>query len=403
MSELGFNPFDPAETQHMWDLMTRLRREQPVSRPMDGFVYVADHADVKATFRDAKTFSSAEGFRSPGVVVADEESFLGEIDPPLHTDVRRFVLRAFTPAAAAASEEWTRQAVRTMIETIIRAGGGDLMAGLCTPLPGAAAAHGLGLPDETHRQLTNWTTELLHSTWPATNETENGVGIAGAFPEFAAILDEAIADRRAAGADTSDDLLSRMICAENNGVRLSDVHVRTLAVNSIAGSLSTTYLLGNLLHRFVADPQDFTEVLRRRPELIPMAVEESLRFEPPVLFLFRTAKTETASAGCPVHRGDRVLVGIASANRDEHVYEHADEFRLDRARLPDDHLSFGAGPHLCLGNHLTRLIGRVVLEEMLAVFGPGSLAFAEGYERCLVPMFLEYGPETLDVDVVPPS
>jgi len=157
------------------------------------------------------------------------------------------------------------------------------------------------------------------------------------------------------------------------------------------------------LHRFVADPQDFTEVLRRRPELIPMAVEESLRFEPPVLFLFRTAKTETASAGCPVHRGDRVLVGIASANRDEHVYEHADEFRLDRARLPDDHLSFGAGPHLCLGNHLTRLIGRVVLEEMLAVFGPGSLAFAEGYERCLVPMFLEYGPETLDVEIVPPS
>jgi cytochrome P450 len=398
-----FDPFDPAQTQHMWDLMAAMRAEEPVSRPIDGFVYVADHADVKATFRDAKTFSSAEGFRSPGVVVADDESFLGEIDPPLHTDVRRFVLQAFTPAAAAASEDWMRSTVRRMIGGIANAGGGDLMASLCTPLPGAAAAHGLGLPDEIHHQLTTWTTELLHSTWPATNATERGVGIGGAFPEFASIIDDAIVSRRSAGDDAPDDLLSRMIRAEHDGVRLSDVHIRTLAVNSIAGSLSTTYLLGNLLYRFVTDPSGFTEVLRARPDLIPMAVEESLRFEPPVLFLFRTAKHDTAIGGCPVHQGERVLVGIASANRDEAVFEHADEFRLDRDRRPDDHLSFGAGAHLCLGNHLTRLIGRVVLEEMLAAFGPAQITLSDGYERHLVPMFLEYGPESLDVTIVPAS
>ncbi len=399
----AFNPFDPAETQHMWELAARMRTECPVSRPLEGFVFVASHADVKATFRDAKTFSSAEGFRSPGVVVAEDESFLGEIDPPLHTDVRRFVLPAFSPAAAAATEGWTRATVRRMIGSVGAGGGGDLMALLCTPLPGAVAAHGLGLPDEIHQQLTTWTSELLHSTWPATNETERGVGIAGAFPELAAILDQAIAARRALGEDAPDDLLTRMITAEHDGVRLSDVHIRTLAVNSIAGSLSTTYLLGNLLYRFVVDPGEFTEVLRSRPELIPMAVEESLRFEPPVLFLFRTALQDTTIGGCPVHRGERVLVGIASANRDEQVYERADEFRLDRDRRPDDHLAFGAGPHLCLGNHLTRLVGRIVLEEMLAAFGPGELELEEGYERRLVPMFLEYGPESLDVIVVPTS
>lgn len=403
MTDFSFNPFDPSETQHMWDLMARMRREQPVNRPLDGFVYVADHADVKATFRDAKTFSSAEGFRSPGVVVSDEESFLGEIDPPLHTDVRRFVLQAFTPAAAVASEPWTRHTVRRMIDRVVAQGGGDLMAAICTPLPGAAAAHGLGLPDDIHEQLTTWTTELLHSTWPATNETERGVGIGGAFPEFAEILDRAIASHRSCGADAPDDLITRMVQAEHNGVQLTDLHIRTLAVNSIAGSLSTTYLLGNLLHRFVSDPDGFTEVLRAEPDLIPMAVEESLRFEPPVLFLFRTATTDATVGGCPVHQGERVLVGIASANRDEKVYEHADEFRLDRDRLPDDHLSFGAGPHLCLGNHLTRQIGRVVLEEMLAAFGPGALVLADDYEKRLVPMFLEYGPETLDVRIVSPS
>lgn len=400
MNDFAFDPFDPAETQHMWDVMVRMRRNQPVSRPMDGFVYVAGHADVRATFRDAKTFSSAEGFRSPGVVVADDESFLGEIDPPMHTDVRRFVLQAFSPAAAAASESWTRATVRRMIARVVADGGGDLMEAICTPLPGAAAAHGLGLPDEIHGRLTDWTTELLHSTWPATNATERGVGIGGAFAEFAAVLDEAIAARRAAADRAPDDLLTRMIRAEHGGVRLSDVHIRTLAVNSIAGSLSTTYLLGNLLHRFVTDSAGFSEVLRDRPDLIPMAVEESLRFEPPVLFLFRTAVAESTIGGCPVHLGERVLVGIASANRDEAVYDRADEYRLDRDRVPDDHLSFGAGPHLCLGNHLTRLIGRVVLEEMLAAFGPGKLVLADGYEKHLVPMFLEYGPESLDVRVV---
>jgi len=189
-----------------------------------------------------------------------------------------------------------------------------------------------------------------------------------------------------------------MIQAEEpDGSKLSDVHIRTLSVNSIAGSLSLTYMLGNLLHRFVSDESGFTSVLRAGPGLVPMAVEESLRYEAPVLFLFRTAKDDTEIGGCPVHEGERVITGIASANRDEAVYDHADEYRLDRAELPDNHLSFGEGPHLCLGNHLTRMIGRVVLEEALRHFAPGELRLADGYEHSLVPMFLEYGPESLDV------
>ena len=177
---------------------------------------------------------------------------------------------------------------------------------------------------------------------------------------------------------------------------LSDLHVRTLAVNTLAGSLSTTYLLGNLFHRFVTDPLNFTEVLRADSAKIALAVEESLRYEPPVLFLFRTATTDTEVAGCPVGKGERLITGIASANRDETKYEHADEYRLDRTELPE-HLAFGIGPHICLGDHLTRVQGRVVLEEMLDVFGPGQLQLAPGFAFRYVPMFLEYGPETLDV------
>lgn len=392
----AFNPFDPSETQHMWDLMARMRKERPVNRPTEGFVYLASHADNKAVYRDAKRFSSAEGFRAPGVVVSDEESFLGEIDPPLHTHVRRMLLRAFTIQTANAVEPWTRDTVKGILDEYVAAGGGDLIQALCVPLPGAVTAHSLGMPDDLLFQLSKWCDELLHSTWPQMNATEDGEGIAGAFPQLAEVVDQAIADHRALGDDAPDDLLTRMINArDNEGNALTDVHIRTLSVNSIAGSLSLTYMLGNLLYRYLTDPEGFTEVLRADRSLIPMAVEESLRYEPPVLFLFRTAKEDVEVGGCPVAKGERIILGMASANRDEAVYEHADEYRLDRDELPDDHLSFGEGPHLCLGNHLTRMIGKVVLEEMLDTFAPGEIRLAEGYELSYVPMFLEYGPDSL--------
>jgi cytochrome P450 len=399
----AFNPFDPNETQHMWDLMARMRAECPVSRPVEGFAYVARYADNVEVFRDAKRFSSAEGFRGAGVVVPEEESFLGEMDPPAHPRIRRLLIKAFSLQQANATEAWTRARVRTMIDTVVADGGGDLVHALAVPLPGAVAAHALGIPDEHHDQVARWCHELLHSTWPQTNATERGAGIAGGFPEFAALLDHLVAERRAAGAAAPDDLLTRMVQLEGaDGFRLSDVFVRTLAVNTLAGSLSTTYLLGNLMYRFVTEPQSFTHVLRADPAKIPVAVEESLRVEPPVLFLFRTATSATTVGGCPVAAGERLITGIASANRDESVYERADEFRLDRPPGEPEHLAFGVGPHICLGNHLTRVEARVVLEELLARFGPDGphgLHLAPGYQKTLVPMFLEYGPATLDVVV----
>ena len=92
------------------------------------------------------------------------------------------------------------------------------------------------------------------------------------------------------------------------------------------------------------------------------------------------------------------MLGIGAANRDGEVYADADEFRLDRDGEPE-HLAFGAGPHLCLGNHLTRMVGKVVLEEVLDAFAPGALRFAPGYRWECVDHMMEYGPETLDVVV----
>jgi cytochrome P450 len=392
-----FDPMDASKTKD-WSRLSRIRAEQPVVRPAEGVVYTSLWPDTDEVFRGYKRFSSVGDMRAPGVTVPLEESFLGEIDAPLHPKIRRLLLKGFTLRAANDAEGWTRDNVRRRLKTVADQGKGDLMAVLALPLPGSVAAHALGLPDDVHDEVMHWCNELLHSTWPAMGKTERGEGIANAFPELSAIIDDHIAQRRGRPVDADSDLLTIMVNAEDEGWRLPEQHVRTLAVNILAGSLSSSYMLGSLFYRYVTHVADFAEVLAADRSLIPAAVEESLRHEAPVAFLFRTALDDTEVGGCPIHKGEHMMMGIASANRDDAVFPDGSEFRLDRENARQ-HLAFGAGPHLCLGNHLTRMVGKVVLEETLDLFPPGTLSLAPGYEWKCVAHPLEYGPESVDVVV----
>jgi cytochrome P450 len=395
-SEFTFDPFDPTQTQTMWQTLARMRREAPVTRPIPGFVFVARYADVKAVFRDTVKYSAREGFRGPGVVLPYEESFLGELDPPEHPKLRMLMMQAFRPGMERAAEPFTRAWAKRKLDAIAAKGGGDLVSELGIHLPPAVTAHMLGIPTEDIERVGQWGFDLLHSDWPQWNRTERGEGLGGAFPEFAAFLDEQIALRRKA-ADPPDDLITRMTRAEVEGRKLSSLQIRTLCANCLLASQSTANLIGNLLHRFVADPE-LERALRADRSLLAGAVEESLRFDCPVLFLFRTARVDHEIAGEKIAAGERIIMGIASGNRDESVWERAGEYWLGRDwKTAPEILTFGPGPHLCLGNMIARMEARVVLELAMETFAPGQLAFAPGYAHPLVPMFLENGPERLDV------
>jgi cytochrome P450 len=177
---------------------------------------------------------------------------------------------------------------------------------------------------------------------------------------------------------------------------MSNARIRSLVVNFLSAGLSTTNLISNVLFRLITSPE-FDALVREDQDLIPAAIEESLRFEPPVLFLFRTVKEATTISGQAVDAGDRVVMGIASANRDESVYKNGEQFRINPS--DPEHLAFGAGPHLCLGNHMARMEGRVVVEEYLRRYSYGDVRLAADYQYELMPHFLEYGPERLDVVV----
>ena len=393
-TEYAFDPADPTKAKSP-EFMGRIRREKGVARVAEGLVVSTRYEATAKAFRDNKNFSSAGDMRAPGVVVPEEESFLGELDPPLHPKIRRVLIRSFTPQTAAAAEEWTRANVRRRLDAIDGRGGGDLMDDLAIPLPGSVSAHVLGVPDDLHDQMMTWCNEVLHSTWVPTGRTELGVGVELSFPDLSAAVDQLIDERR--GAPT-EDLLGIMVnTVTPDEWRIAEAHVRTLVINVLAGSLSSSYLLGNLVYRYLID-EEFAGILGANRTKIPSAVNESLRLEAPVQFMFRHATTDTQVGGCPVQKGEMVLLSIAAANRDESVYAEPDRFRLDREGEPES-LSFGLGPHLCLGNHLTLMIGKVVMEEIVDRYRLTGLRLPDDFEWTGVDHMLEFGPEHLPVIV----
>lgn len=394
-AKYAFNPNDPNAAKDFARLAV-IRREKPVCRPAENIVLVTRYADAVEVFRDSKGFSSVGDMRAPGIVVPTEESFLGELDAPLHPKIRRVLHRTFTIAKAQESIAFTRRTVKRRLEAMASAGKGDLMGDLGIPVPGSVAADLLGFPEALHDPLMSWCDQLLHSSWPATGRTERGEGIAGGFPELARCIDEQIAIR---GQDASrDDLLASMVRSRgDDGWQIGAHHTRTLVVNMLAGSLSASYMIGNLLYRLLTDA-GFEAALRADDAKIDRAVEESLRYEAPVAFMWRTARADSSIGGVPVYAGEHIMCHITAANRDEAAYPDGESFRLDRVD-PPEHLAFGSGPHLCLGNHLTRLIGRIVLEEALALKAGSRVELEPGFVWQCVNHLQEYGPEHLPVRI----
>ena len=393
----GSNAFDPLDMRggvpHVG--LARLRAEAPVSRTPDGVFYLARHDDVLDATRAVDVFRA--NFREPGVRVPDEEMLISEIPEPRHGRIRKIVNSAVAAHRLGRVAPVLRELTTELLDRAIAAGGGELVAQLITPIPTSIIAHLLGAPPEDWLQWAKWSDEVVQGDYPTRNRTERGQGLAGGHPEFARYIDDMIALRRASS-DPPPDFITRLIRTEVDGVVLTDVELRTLiAFLLISGNETTRHLLGNLVHTLATQPDVF-ERLRGRRDLIPNAVEESLRLDPPVAFLMREALIDTVVRGIEIPAGARVAFGIASANRDAGCFDTPDAFRLDRPQ-PRSHLSFGGGPHVCPGAALARLEGRVLMELLLERVS--SLRVPPEFERERVPVFWANGPAALPVELLP--
>ncbi len=391
-----YDPFDASTSREAWPLLEELRAEAPVVTIANGMRYVTRYDECRSVLRDTQRFSNASGMKAPGVEIPFEDRLLGELDPPHHTAVRRVMVTAMTPKVVHEAEPFIETTARQLLARTGQTF--DLVSSYTAVLPNRVTVYLLGFDPADADDLARWAKELMESSFPAMNRTERGEGFAAAFPEFAGYIDERIAERQAqldAGEDR-DDVLARLLRLDVDGSPLPHRQVRALTRNLITGGLTTTsQLLGNLLHALLTDSA-LDLAVRADPALLGVAIEESLRLSPPILFLARGCVTDTEIAECPVHAGERVIIGTASANRDNRMFSDPDTFRIDRTNA-EQHLTFGYGAHVCPGATLARVVARIGVEAFVDTFPSGSVQLTRGFRFEQVPTYFEHGPRALPV------
>ncbi len=348
-----------------------LRAQAPVHRSGFGFWALTRYDDCQYVLRHPKVgkdFSGAASALGLSDAQRDEQARFREdrsnmlvTDPPDHTRLRGLASRAFTPRTV----ETLRPGVVAMVDELIdafRAGEVDVMQALAFPLPVTVIGEMLGVPAEDREQLrplVRAVTAVLELV--VTPEALSAATAANATLEryFA----DLVAERRAR---PQDDLLTRLIQAEDEGDKLSEPElVSTAILLFAAGFETTTNLIGNAVLGLLRHP-DQLDRLRADRALVKPAVEEILRYDSPVQIAVRTAYEDMDVGGRRVEAGSTVLALLGAANRDPARYTDPD--RLDVGRSEGAPISFGSGIHFCLGAALARLEGQVVLDRLLERF-----------------------------------
>lgn len=376
--------------------LAELRRRAPISRTPSGVWFLARHADVMEATRRIDCFQSS--FRDPDVVVPDEEQLISEIPEPRHGKIRKIVNSAIAAHRLGRIAPFVRELAHERLSALLPTGRAELMHEFVMPIPNSVIAHLLGVPTEDFARWAKWSDEVVEGDYATRNRTERGEGLGGGHPEFAGYVDAQIHERRRAGAPP-DDFVTRLMTTEVDGERLTDLELRTLIIFLlIAGNETTRNLIGNLLARLARD-SELANALREDASLIPSAVEESLRLDPPVAYLLRDCIADIRFGDVTIRAGEKVAYGVASANRDEAVFDEPDAFRLDRPEAKI-HASFGGGPHVCPGSALARMEAVVALETFLERVA--SFEIEPGFAPDRVPVFWANGPASLPVSLVAP-
>jgi cytochrome P450 len=334
-------------SQHFgWD-----RSVDPVLSDPDRTVTPLSFEAVHAVLKDGETFSSAAYAESMGLVMG--HSIL-EMDEPEHHRYRSLIQQAFTRKAMDRWEvELVGPIVHGLIDEFADQGRGDLVRRLFWPFPVHVIAGMLGLPAEELPDFHRRAVELISI---AVDIDRGLVASQWLYDFFAGVIGQRRADPR-------EDLISVLVEAELDGQRLTDEEIIAFLRLLLPAGAETTYRSSsNLMYGLLSNP-DQLERLRADRGLMPAAIEEGLRWEPPLTGIGRTATRDVIIDGVEIPAGSPVSVCLGGANRDPSRWDHPDQF--DLAREPKQHLAFAFGPHMCLGMHLARMETTVAINAVL--------------------------------------
>ncbi|TML91637.1 MAG: cytochrome P450 [Actinobacteria bacterium] len=325
--------------------------EAPPDLPDEYTVYSYDL--VSQVLRDNHTFSSEVYAAMMGPVMGHT---ILEMDEPEHRHHRSLVAEAFRQKTLA---RWESELVSPVVDELIDAfvgrgnGRAELVREFTFPFPVQVIARILGLPRGDYPRFQRWSLELIS----VGTDWDRGIAASEKLRDYF----KEIVDRRRA--EPADDLISDLAHAEIDGHTLSDEEIFAFLRLLLPAGVETTYRSsGNLLFGLLTHPDQLAAVRADRA-LLPQAIEEGLRWEPPLHGIARVATVDTELGGVAIKAGAVLSVAIGAANRDETRYPEPDRF--DIFRDPQQHIAFGFGPHMCLGMHLARMETRVAVDALI--------------------------------------
>jgi cholest-4-en-3-one 26-monooxygenase len=351
-----------------------LRENDPVHwDPKNTIWALSKHADVVYASKNHEIFCSGEGTR-PNMPT---KLSIVDMDEPRHGQLRNLINRGFKPRTVSGIEQRFRQFTIDTVEKVMRTGECDFVHDIAVPMPIEVIADLLGIPKTDRGKLHHWSDTMIMSDGNYDN-ADVMMKAADAFAEYVAYIESTIEDRRK---DPKEDLVSILVHARDGGIigetnvvnaakmpseqateMAKDELTMFLVTLLIAGNETTRNALSGGMSQLIENPDERRKLIES-PALIPMAVEEIVRFVSPVLNFARTATQDTELRGRKIKQGEKVLLMYPSANRDADVFTDPDAFKVDRD--PNPHVAFGIGNHFCLGANLARMEIRVVLEEVL--------------------------------------
>ncbi|MCH2172563.1 cytochrome P450 [Myxococcota bacterium] len=352
------------------EVFRTLRREQPVAWHEGdrfggpGFWVITKHEDIRTIGKNPILFSSNQGtnIEDPDARQREEGGLqapvLLDMDPPEHVRYRKLVNAGFTPRQIAQLQSHSEKLVKDILDRATPLGACDFVTDIAAELPLQVIGELLGVPHEDRHKIFDWSNRMIGREDPE-YQTAEGEEMRAAAEMF--LYAHGQAEQRLEA--PRGDLMSAILHGEVDGQRISMAEFDAFfLILAIAGNETTRNMISHGLLLLLDHPEQKQRLIDDA-SLIPNAVEEMLRYRPPVMYFRRTVTADTELRGVKLRQGDKVTLWYPSANRDEEIFEDPDRF--DITRKPNNHLSFGVGEHFCLGTHLARQEIREMFRQLL--------------------------------------
>jgi cytochrome P450 family 142 subfamily A polypeptide 1 len=366
-----------------------MRANEPVFRDRNGLAAAASYQAVLDAERNPELFSSTGGIRpdTPGM------PYMIDMDDPAHLLRRKLVNAGFTRKRVMDKVPSIGNLCDTLIDNVCEQGECDFVRDIAAPLPMAVIGDMLGVLPEERGTLLKWSDDLV-SGLSSNIDEQTMQATMEAFASYNAYTVKMIAKCRT---EPSDDLFSILVNSEVEGQRMADdeIVMETLLI-LVGGDETTRHTLSGGTEQLLRH-RDQWERLVANPDLLPIAIEEMLRWTSPVKNMCRTLTADTTFHGTDMRSGEKIMLMFESANFDEAQFGDPESFRIDRT--PNSHLAFGFGTHFCLGNQLARLELSMMTSRVLERLP--DLRLADGAEVPLRPANFVSGPEAMPVVFTP--